>query len=98
MADSTTNVGSPDRVMSFATSFMRSGLPTEVPPNFITFICLFYLIVVLMIGRRCLMIGGLFTILGKVEVVELVGDIVQMAVFAAIDDSRKLIEHRDVVG
>jgi hypothetical protein len=38
MADSTTKVGSPDSVMSEATFFMRSGEPTEVPPNFITFI------------------------------------------------------------
>ena len=36
--ESTTNVGSPDSVMSSATCLMRSGDPTEVPPNFITFI------------------------------------------------------------
>ena len=32
------NVGSPDFVIKEATSFMRSGEPTDVPPNFITFI------------------------------------------------------------
>ncbi|CUQ14640.1 Uncharacterised protein [Segatella copri] len=31
-------VGSPDSVTKEATPFMRSGEPTEVPPNFITFI------------------------------------------------------------
>ena len=38
MADNTTKVGSPDAVINAATSLMRSTVPTEVPPNFITFI------------------------------------------------------------
>ena len=38
IADSTTNVGSPDAVTNEATFFIRSGVPTDVPPNFITFI------------------------------------------------------------
>ena len=41
IAERTTNVGSPDFVINFATLFMRSGEPTEVPPNFITFIILY---------------------------------------------------------
>lgn len=38
IADNTMKVGSPDSVTKEATPFMRSGEPTEVPPNFITFI------------------------------------------------------------
>ena len=38
-----TSVGSPDSVTNEATPFMRSGEPTEVPPNFITFIVVNYL-------------------------------------------------------
>ena len=38
MAESTTNTGSPDLVTNLVTSFMRAGDPTDVPPNFITFI------------------------------------------------------------
>jgi hypothetical protein len=34
----TTIVGSSSRVISVATWCILSGLPTEVPPNFITFI------------------------------------------------------------
>ena len=37
IADSTINVGFPDFVTNEATPFMRSGEPTDVPPNFITF-------------------------------------------------------------
>ncbi|MBF1453964.1 MAG: hypothetical protein HXN54_08655, partial [Prevotella nigrescens] len=38
IAESTINVGSPDFVIKDATPFIRSGEPTDVPPNFITFI------------------------------------------------------------
>ena len=37
MAERTIKVGSPDFVTNEATPFMRSGEPTDVPPNFITF-------------------------------------------------------------
>src|SRR5215471_1024157 len=38
---STTIFGSLSAVINFATSCIRSGFPTEVPPNFITFIVQF---------------------------------------------------------
>ena len=38
MAESTTMVGSPEAVMRSQTCFILSGEPTDVPPNFITFI------------------------------------------------------------
>ena len=43
MAESTTNTGSPDLVTSCATSFILCGVPTDVPPNFITFIFILFL-------------------------------------------------------
>ncbi len=43
MAESTIKVGSPLLVINWHTLFILSGEPTLVPPNFITFIVLYFL-------------------------------------------------------
>ena len=53
IAERTMKTCSPDSDTIAATDFMRSGVPTEVPPNFITFIVCIFLFVIFLICFVC---------------------------------------------
>ena len=84
IAERTTNTCSPDSETIEATDFMRSAVPTEVPPNFITFIILLFFY--FFSSNNVILLVSI-----------LLGDIRQSVLLAFVHTSRELVNHAKVV-